>query len=59
MESMRLLNTVHGAELDLTNKKPVMISDGFGNYWSVKCPACGGEIEVVRPGKAQCSGCTA
>mgnify|MGYP001574186091 CR=1 FL=1 len=34
------------------------VSDGFGNTWSIKCPACGkDEIFVVRPGKIQCNNC--
>lgn len=33
------------------------ITDGFGNHWSRKCPECGGDIHVVRPGKVQCSRC--
>lgn len=32
------------------------ISDGFGSSWEKKC-ACGNDMEVVRPGKAQCSRC--
>lgn len=31
------------------------IEDGFGNAWSAVCPDCGGDLEVVRPGKVQCS----
>jgi hypothetical protein len=31
------------------------ITDGHGNLWSKYCD-CGAEIEIVRPGKAQCSG---
>lgn len=34
------------------------IDDGFGCTWSKTCPNCGGKsMEVVRPGKAQCSIC--
>ena len=33
------------------------IDDGFGNSWSAKCSECGGKMEVVRPGKVQCSKC--
>ena len=32
------------------------ISDGFGSTWG-PCPTCQGAMEVVRPGKAQCSKC--
>jgi sugar lactone lactonase YvrE len=31
------------------------VTDGFGNYWNRCQPGCA--IEVVRPGKAQCSKC--
>lgn len=34
------------------------ISDGFVSSWSENCPQCGGDsMEVVRPGKVQCSNC--
>jgi hypothetical protein len=33
-----------------------IISDGFGNSWAAKCH-CGGDMEIVRPGKVQCSKC--
>jgi hypothetical protein len=34
------------------------IDDGFGMTCSVVCPDCGGRtMEVVRPGKVQCSRC--
>ena len=32
------------------------ISDGFGSTWG-PCPTCQGAMEVVRPGKAQCTKC--
>ena len=32
------------------------ITDGFGYTWG-PCPTCQGAMEVVRPGKAQCSKC--
>lgn len=31
------------------------ITDDFGNYWD-RCSVAGCDIQVVRPGKAQCSG---
>lgn len=35
-----------------------VISDGY-QTWSVKCPNCGQRtMEVVRPGKVQCSNCS-
>ena len=35
-----------------------IISDGFGNHWSAYCSMCGNKtIQVVRPGKVQCSEC--
>lgn len=41
-----------------TRGRKKMISDGFGNSWEIKCPACGKEtMHVVRPGKVQCSEC--
>ena len=34
------------------------ISDGFGSSWSRQCPTCHQDtMEVVRPGKVQCSNC--
>ena len=39
--------------------KPEIITDGLGNYWLAKCPVCVRKMEIVRPGKVQCSGCTA
>jgi hypothetical protein len=34
------------------------IEDGFGSIWSAWCPTCGRKsMEVVRPGKCQCSYC--
>lgn len=30
------------------------IDDGFGNVWSIVCPDCGGDMEIVRPGQVQC-----
>jgi hypothetical protein len=34
------------------------IEDGFGSSWSIRCPECGQDsMQVVRPGKAQCSNC--
>jgi hypothetical protein len=32
------------------------ISDGFGNQWVAEC-RCGGDMEIVRPGKVQCGRC--
>jgi len=35
------------------------IEDGFGSVWSATCPNCGGKtMQVVRPGKVQCSQCS-
>jgi hypothetical protein len=33
------------------------VDDGFGNVWAKECPepGCGGEMQVMRPGKVQCS----
>ena len=34
------------------------ITDGFGNYWSIKCPLCGtNTMIIIRPGVARCSVC--
>lgn len=34
------------------------IDDGFGSVWYKTCPECGKDtIEVVRPGKVQCTNC--
>lgn len=39
-------------------EKDKYIDDGFGNVWNKICHNCGAELEVVRPGKVQCSeGC--
>lgn len=35
-----------------------MIDDGFGNSWSKTCPMCHMQtMQIVRPGKVQCSIC--
>jgi hypothetical protein len=35
-----------------------IVEDGFGSAWSAYCPECGKKsVQVVRPGKAQCSHC--
>jgi hypothetical protein len=35
-----------------------VIDDGFGNAWSKRCAQCGRlSMQIVRPGKAQCSHC--
>ena len=35
-----------------------IIDDGFGTSWSKTCPICKmPSMEIVRPGKAQCSIC--
>lgn len=31
------------------------IDDGCGNYWPDKCPDCGADMQVVRPGDCRCS----
>jgi hypothetical protein len=34
------------------------IEDGFGSTWSIFCPVCKKpRMQVVRPGKVQCSKC--
>lgn len=39
-------------------RPPKTITDGFGQTWAIKCPKCKrNTMEVVRPGKAQCSNC--
>ena len=38
--------------------RKLMITDGFGNFWPAKCPMCKkNKMQVVRPGKVQCSQC--
>lgn len=32
-----------------------LIDDGFGNYWPDKCPDCGADMHVIRPGDCRCS----
>ena len=35
-----------------------MLDDGFGNSWSKTCPMCHMQtMQIVRPGKVQCSIC--
>jgi len=51
---------VEGLLRDTTKmvKDEDVISDGFGSAWSAYCPMCGKRtMQVVRPGKAQCSKC--
>ena len=31
------------------------IDDGCGNFWPDKCPDCGADMQVVRPGDCRCS----
>jgi hypothetical protein len=39
-------------------KKGKQITDGFGNFWPIKCSMCNkNKMEVVRPGKVQCGHC--
>lgn len=34
------------------------VTDEFGSSWIKRCPECGEDsMQVVRPGKAQCSNC--
>ena len=40
------------------SEDPSILDDGFGNWFDRYCPDCGAEVEVVRPGKVQCTaGC--
>ena len=34
-----------------------ILTDGHGGCWDPVCPECGGGMEVVRPGKVQCTEC--
>ena len=35
-----------------------VITDDCGGYWSIRCPMCGQDtMEIVRPGKVQCTKC--
>ncbi len=39
-------------------ENPNTIEDGFGNSWSIICPLCNDKsMQVMRPGKVQCSNC--
>lgn len=39
-------------------KEGEIVSDGFGNTWSAFCPTCKNKtMQIVRPGKVQCSMC--
>lgn len=40
----------------ITGGRGETITDGFGGEWPRRC-ACGGERQVVRPGKVQCTVC--
>ena len=43
--------------MDYVSAEPAQdyfIDDGFGNRWWRWCMDCGGEMQVVRPGKVQC-----
>lgn len=45
-------------KLDGVQTPPETISDDLGNTWSVVCPDCGKPtMQVVRPGKVQCTNC--
>lgn len=44
--------------LSKKKKEPETISDGFGNTWSAFCLTCKKKtMQIVRPGKVQCSRC--
>lgn len=44
--------------MELKDFNKIFITDGFGNYWDIKCPICGNDsMIVIRPGKAVCSEC--
>jgi len=52
-------HTYRDAAVMLREQAGGTISDGFGTEWSIVCPDCHCEtMEVVRPGKAQCSICS-
>ena len=43
---------------ELLDEVDKWITDGFGNTWSSTCLKCGKKtMEIVRPGKVQCSNC--
>jgi hypothetical protein len=45
-------------ELDEAEDDSDTISDGFGSTWSSKCAMCGkNSVQIVRPGKVQCTNC--
>jgi hypothetical protein len=50
-------HTTDGTTADLCDTD--LITDDCGNYWHPFCPTCGGRMQVVRPGKVQCSECIA
>lgn len=52
-ELLDLFNVSHSSDSD-----EEIIEDGFGSAWTKKCAECGRmSMQVVRPGKAQCSYC--
>jgi len=44
--------------VDQLPTSPDMITDGY-SWYAAKCPKCGGQMQIVRPGKVQCSECAA
>jgi hypothetical protein len=33
------------------------ITDGFGSWWNARCPDCGNEMQIMRPGDCRCVNC--
>ena len=54
----RLKYIAETCQIILTRQQATVIADGFGGTWGRRCLECGRDsMEVVRPGKVQCSFC--
>lgn len=45
-------------QTDVSHSSGDTIEDGFGGFWSKRCPMCSRNgMQVMRPGKVQCRYC--
>ena len=53
------VDTLHSKDYwgDYWGKRERYLDDGFGNKWVNECYECGAELQIVRPGKVQCTEC--
>lgn len=54
-ECLGAINYLAAAVIVMDEQDETSIADGFGNTFPRWCPDCGAEMEIVRPGKVQCS----